>query len=565
MLLLHRCSTLDHLRQAHALLLKSALHRRPFLLAKFLRRCFSLLSPEALPYGLSLFHRHPNPDGFLCNTAIAAHLRAGRPAESLRLFRRMQRLAVPVDSFGVSLSVQGAAASRDARAGGALHGQAAKRGFSADVFVQTALVEMYARAGGISMARQVFDEMPLRDMVAHNVMLGEYVSCGEIPAARKLFEEMPCRDLVSWNTMIHGLAVSGDLAGAREIFERSGERDVVSWSSMISGYARRRLPGEALKLFREMQVAGVSPDKVTMASLLSAAGDLGALATGRMIHDYVNKNRMEIDVKLGTSLLDMYAKCGDIESSLVVFERMKEKDVFAWSAMIAGLANHGRAESALELFSEMLSQGVEPNGSTFVGVLSACNHAGLVSRGRAYFNSMAGAHGIVPTIEHYGCLVDLLGRAGHLQEAREVIMAMPVEPDAVLWRALLGGCRVHKNLELAREAALELVKMEPRVEGHYVLFCNVLAQASRWDGVAGVRRTMRESGIRKVPGSSSVEVDGVVHAFIAGDRSHPRSEEIYAVLDEMSWSTGKKLTGDVTGAVEDDNLVCWSNESDLAS
>ena len=422
--------------------------------------------------------------------------------------RRCHSAATAVDSFGLSLAVK---ASADCRSN--VHSMVVKLGFHSDVFVRTALLEFYSKVGEIALARKAFDEMPVRDVVAFNVMLGEYFNHGEIILARNLFDEMPKRDIVSWNTMICGLVGSGNLEGAREVFDQSPEKDSATFVSMISGYSRRNLSGNLLSLF----------------------------SIFKTLHDYTSRSETLIDMKLGTSLLDMYSKCGDVESAIAIFKRIKEKDVFTWSAMISALANHGRAEEALELFTQMLSNGVEPNESTFLGALSACNHAGMVSKGRALFSAMIQNHGISPTIVHYGCLVDLLGRSGHLQEAKDVIFKMPVKPDAVIWRSLLGSCRVHKNLEMAREAAMELKKIDPKVDDDYVLFCNILAQEREWDGVAQVRRMMKENDVKKTPGCSAIFIDGGFQVFLSHDQSHPQWKEIYTALEGLSFSMSKPM------------------------
>jgi pentatricopeptide repeat protein len=366
-----------------------------------------------------------------------------------------------------------------------------------------------------------------------NVMLAAYVSRGEVAGAREVFDGMPDRDLVSWNTMIHGYAASGDVGAAREIFDGTAGRDAFSWSSMISAYAKGRRSKDALELWREMRLARVAPDCITMVSVLSACGDVGALAIGAEVHQFVDNNNVEVDVKLGTALVDMYAKCGDIESSLRVFRAMPAKDVLAWSSMVIGLANHGLGHDALGLFSEMTSEGLQPNEITFIGVLIACTHVGLVSEGKKYFSSMSAVHGVAPRIEHYGCMVDLLGRAGHVEEAMELIRSMPFEPDAVIWRALLGACRIHKNVEIAEEAMARLRVLDPLADGHYVLLSNIYAQANSWEGVAEMRKTIRRDNIQRVPGRSSIEWENTVHEFVSGDRSHPRFGEIYKMLEEM--------------------------------
>lgn len=268
-------------------------------------------------------------------------------------------------------------------------------------------------------------------------------------------------------------------------------------------------------------------------SVLSACGDMGALAIGEEVHQFVETNGIEVDVKLGTALIDMYAKCGDIENSLRVFHSMPAKDVVTWSSMIIGLANHGLGHDALSLFSRMISQGLQPNDITFIGVLIACTHLGLVSDGKKYFSSMSVVHGVAPKVEHYGCMVDLLGRSGHIEEARQLISDMPFEPDAVIWRALLGACRIYKNVEVAEEAMAKLRLLDPHADGHYVLLSNIYAQANSWEGVAEMRMMLRRENIQRIPGRSSIEWQNTIHEFVSGDRSHPRSKEIYEILEEM--------------------------------
>ncbi|XP_025800413.1 pentatricopeptide repeat-containing protein At5g48910-like [Panicum hallii] len=485
-----------------------------------------------------------SPDALLVTTAMRGYLRACLPLQALLLLRSLLPRAPRLlgNSFSLSIALQATAAvsgsvlSTLGRGLGAasLHACALKSGFAAaDLFVRTALVEAYAKAGRADLARAAFDEAPRRDVFLTNVMLAAYVARGEVAEARKVFDGMRDRDLVSWNTMIHGYAVKGEVSMAREIFDGMEDRDDFSWSSMMSAYAKGRRSKEALELWQEMRAAYVSPDRITMVSVLSACGDMGALAVGAEVHQFVESNGIEVDVKLGTALIDMYAKCGDIENSLRVFHSMPAKDVLTWSSMIIGLANHGLGHDALSLFSRMISQGLQPNDITFIGVLIACTHLGLVSDGKKYFSSMSVVHGVAPKVEHFGCMVNLLGRSGHIEEARQLIRDMPFEPDAVIWRALLGACRIYKNVEVAEEAMAKLRVLDPHADGHYVLLSNIYAQANSWEGVAEMRTMLRRENIQRIPGRSSIEWQNTIHEFVSGDRSHPRSKEIYEILEEM--------------------------------
>ncbi|MED6219486.1 hypothetical protein PIB30_036267 [Stylosanthes scabra] len=508
--------TPKQLTQVHAFYIKtcssshSHKHNR-FLQAKLLATLVSLPTSIDLHYARSLFHSFPLPDTFIWNTMIRAYLYAHNPQQSLTLYFQMllhHHHHVSVDSFSLSLVFQACARLLDWENGTKIHTHVFKLGFSPDLFVQTALIEMYAKCGHLDCARKVLDSMEEPDLVSYNVLLVEYIRFGEIKMAHQLFNKMPHRDLVSWNTMIHGYASLGDVE-------------------------QRQQSNEALKLFHEMQVANVVPDRVTMSSVLSACASLGALGMGKMIHEYIERNGIGVDMKLGTSLLDTYAKCGDIDNALRMFEQLNHKDVFTWSVMIMGLANHGFGEQALLCFSKMITEGIKPNDVTFLGLLSACSHSGLVDKGWVCFKSMSRVYGISPKIQHYGCMVDILGRAGLLEEARELIRTMPFEPDAIVWRALLGACKIHKNADLAQEATLNLLELEPHVDGNYVLLSNIYSQAKKWDRVVMLRRSMKCSNIQKVPGSSSIEVDNAVYEFVSGDKSHPKSLEIYEMLEEV--------------------------------
>ncbi|KAK9132970.1 hypothetical protein Scep_012498 [Stephania cephalantha] len=521
-----------HLTQIHSLLLKTSLLSNNFILANFLRR---IISNTNLLYARSVFDQISNPDAFIWNSMIRAYLAAQIPQQSIALFDQMRREeGVLIDSFNVSLVVQACGRAGDVEYGLRVHTHVFKRGFCSDLFVQTALIEMYAKLGFVGVAERVLGEIEEPDLVMYNVLLGEHVRVGEVALARRLFDEMPERDLVSWNTMVHGFVRCGDVGGAREVFDEMPERDLVGWSSMIAGYAKSARPSEAVKLFYEMQLDHVRPDGVVMVSVLSACGEMGALGMGRMVHEYIARNRIEVDVKLGTSLVDMYAKCGDIENSLTVFENMVVKDVYAWSTMIVGLANHGKGELALDYFAKMISLGVEPDDVAFIGALSACTHVGFVERGRTLFSSMNDVYRIEPKIEHYGCMIDLLGRTGQLEEARELIKNMPFAPDAAVWRALLSACKRYKNAKLAEDATVKLLELDPHSDENYVLLSNMYSQTKKWSEVANIRRLMRARDIQKIPGSSSIEADNVVHEFIAGDKSHPKSNDIYDMLEEMN-------------------------------
>ncbi|KAL4562536.1 hypothetical protein LXL04_034743 [Taraxacum kok-saghyz] len=489
--LIHDSKELHIIFQIHAFLLKTSLQSNNFIVTKLLRN-FSLNSSNNLRYARSFFDEMPSPDTFLWNTMIRAYLNSQNHDECLSLFlqlRRQDRLFI--DSFSLSLVVQACGRSGFLQNGQTIHAQVFKLGFTNDLFVQTGLTEMYVKFGWIELARKVFSEMKDPDLVSYNVMLAEYMRIGEIGLARQLFDNMPQRDLVSWNTMIHGYASPPH-----------GDKDLVSCNTQSQ---------EALNLFHKMQLSKFLPDKITIVSVLSACADLCALSTGTTVHKYIIQNQIKIDIKLATSLVNMYAKCGDIDTASNIFHNIKKKDVFLWSAMIMGLANHGYGELAIDHFNNMISEGIKPNGITFIGVLSACSHIGLVDKGWEYFNSMNNVYGLRPQMEHYGCMVDILSRSGHLNAARDVIRNMPFEPDVIIWRGLLGGCKMYKNVELGEEINRKILSLDGFHDGNYVMLSDIYCQGKRWEEAQDIRREMEEINIKKVPGMSSIEV---AHEFV---------------------------------------------------
>jgi len=318
----------------------------------------------------------------------------------------------------------------------------------------SAMVGAYAAAGELDVAREMFDRMPAigRNVVTWNLMVTGFARHGLLPLARKTFDEMPVKNLVSWNAMIRGYVMNGEMDGARELFDVMPEKDVVSWTCMISGYAQAGRYAQTLELFRTMQSHGdIRPNEVTMVSVLSAYAHLTALEEGRWAHVFIDKHKMVLDneFNLGAALIDMYAKCGRTDMATKIFHSLDQKNVSAWNALITGLAGNGDARRCIDVFEQMKMSEEKPDDITFVSVLTACAHAGLVDEGRQFFQSMSSACGVQPELKHYGCMIDLLGRAGLLDEAEELIWGMPMAPDVKLLVALLGACRVHKRLDVA--------------------------------------------------------------------------------------------------------------------
>lgn len=367
-----------------------------------------------------------------------------------------------------------------------------------------------------------------------NAMLDMYIKCGSLEDAKLLFDQMSARDSISWTTMLVGCARSGEFDAAQHIFDVMPSHDIASWNALISGYEQSCQPKKALALFHELLQTDAKPDEVTLVAALSACSQLGALELGCWIHAHIKKNNFNLNSHLMTSLIDMYSKCGDLDKALEVFRSTEQRDVFVWSAMIAGLAMHGKGKASLDLFMQMQETKVKPNKVTFTNIFCACSHSGLVNEGRLYFSQMLPVYGIAPNVEHYGCMIDILGRAGLLDEAKELIEGMPMPPCASVWGALLGACAIHKNIELGEYAFRHLIELEPRNHGAYILLSNICAKSRNWVGVARLRKLMKDTRLKKEPGYSSIEVHGVVHDFLAGDISHPLRGRIYCQLDEIT-------------------------------
>ncbi|XP_015581140.3 pentatricopeptide repeat-containing protein At2g02980, chloroplastic [Ricinus communis] len=319
---------------------------------------------------------------------------------------------------------------------------------------------------------------------------------------------------------------------AKQVFDEITERNLVCWSAMISGYARVGMVNEALSMFREMQEVGIEPDEVSLVGVISACAMAGALDIGRWIHAYIKKRMIHIDLELNTALVNMYAKCGCIEKAKEIFDYMPVKDSKAWSSMIVGLAIHGLAEDALEMFSRMEEAKAKPNHVTFIGILSACAHGGLVSEGKRYWSNMIEL-GIEPSMEHYGCMVDLLCRGGLVDEAYNFAQTIP-SPNPVIWRTLLVGYKKNQNFQQAETVSEKLFELEPLNAENYVILANVYASVSQWEKMSILRKKMKEKSIKAVPGCTSIEVDGFVHEFVMGDWSHPEAEEIKRALNDIS-------------------------------
>eukprot|EP01018_Ginkgo_biloba_P030278 Gb_21443 [translate_table: standard] len=507
------------------------------------------------------------------NAVIRGYARNNLWEEALSLYCQMHKASIPPDKFTFPLLLKACQGLSALQRGKEIHGRIIRGDFEIDIFVGTALIDMYAKCGSIEYAQQAFHKLSKRDIVSWNAMISGYTQGGYANDALDVFCQMQLAgvkpDSFTFVSILPACAHLGDLQQGKEIheyiirggfesdvfvgsalidmyakcrsievsrqvFDKMLEKNVVSWNAMIGGYSQNGHANEAMELFSQMQLAGVRPNSITIAGALAACAHLAVLKQGKEIHNYIIRTGLQCDSFLGNAVIDMYAKSGSIEIARQVFDKMSQRNVVSFTAMISGYGMHGLGEDALTLFNQMQLAGMKPDYITFIAVLSACSHAGLVDEGWQYFHLMSHQYLITPRVEHYACMVDLLGRAGHLDEAQEFIKRMPLRPDSSVWGALLGACRIHCNVELGEHVSECLFKLEPGNSGNHVLLSNIYAKAGRWHDVAKIRTMMKERGIEKTPGYSWIEVKNRLHTFLVGDRLHPQSEKIYAMLDSLA-------------------------------
>ncbi|KAF5449134.1 hypothetical protein F2P56_029611 [Juglans regia] len=509
---------------------------------------------------------------------------------AMKAMDAIQRHGIWADSITYSELIKCCLARRALKEGKLVHNHVFSNGHRPNTFLTNILLNMYVKFSLLDEAQALFDQMPERNVVTWTTMISAYSNaklnykalefliqmlregvmpnmftyssvlraCNGLSNLRQLHSSILKAGLESdvfvRSALIDIYSKFGELHDALGVFNEMVTGDLVVWNSIIGGFAQNTDGDEALYLYKSMKRAGFPPDQSTLTSVLRACTGLALLELGRQVHVQVLK--FDQDLILNNALLDMYCKCGSLEDSNYVFTRMLEKDVISWSTMIAGLAQNGFSREALNLFQSMKESGVKPNYITILGVLFACSHAGLVEDGWYYFQSMKKLFGIDPGREHYGCIIDLLGRAGKLDQAIKLIQEMDCEADAVTWRTLLGACRVHRKVDLAIHAAKQVLKLDPEDAGTYILLSNIYANSQRWDDVAEVRMTMKARGIRKEPGCSWIEVNKKIHAFILGDSSHPQIDEINRQLNQLI----HRLMG--LGYVPDTNFVLQDLEGE---
>lgn len=586
--IIQKCRNLKELKQTHLHIIVHGLHNSNHLLPKLIDGSSSLGS---LNYAIQIFEHSQDPNVVVHNTMIKCLVDKSRQKDAFLAYTRMRLSGVSPNNFTFTFLLK---ACQSAEGSSEIQAQIVKFGFGDDVFVQNALLNVCSKCSkDLDLARRLFDEMPERDVVSWNSMVGAYMANGDMEGAMHLFEIMPERNVVSWNTVITSLCKAGRMVDARAVFDRMTskntiswnamitgyvncnailaaqslfdrmeDRDVFSWTAMISGYTRIgdmvsarnlfvRMPvknvvswnvvisgynqngqhSEALSMFQSMMLDGkFRPDEATLVSVVSACAQLGSLEHGNWVYSYLNRNNFELTVLLGNTFIDMFAKCGDIKKADMVFRKMTRRSIVTWTAIVSGLAFNGQCREALALFKRMCSEQVEPDDVIFIAVLSACSHGGLVEEGHEIFDNMVHHYQIKPRMEHYSCMVDLLGRAGKLKEAIRFMESMPMEPSIVIWATLLSFCTYHGTTELIEIVSQKVASLMPSDPCYQVLLSNSNAHNGKWDYMMDVRATMRREGIEKVPGCSSIQIGREVHEFIVKDSRHRRRKEIYEVL-----------------------------------
>ncbi|OAY51983.1 pentatricopeptide repeat-containing protein At2g33680-like [Manihot esculenta] len=556
-------------QQAHALAIKMASFYDVYVGSSLLNMyCKAGLHLEAR----KVFDIMPERNAVTWATMISGYAIQRLAREALRLFEWMLKEDEDLNEFVFTSVLSALAIPEFIDSGKQIHCLAVKSGLLAFVSTLNALVTMYAKCGSLDDSLQVFETSGSKDSITWSAMITGYAQSGDSQKALKLFSKMhfcgikpseftlvgvlnACSDIGAdeegkqvhsyllklgfefqmyiMTALVDMYAKCGCTADARKGFDYLQEPDVVLWTSMIAGYVQNGENEDALSLYGRMQMEGILPNELTMASVLKACSSLAALDQGRQIHARTIKYGLSLEVPVGSALSTMYAKCGSLDEGNIVFKRMPERDTVSCNAMISGLSQNGYGKEALDLFEEMLLEGTKPDDVTFVNVLSACSHMGLVEEGWAYFKMMFHGFGIVPRVEHYACMVDVLSRAGKLKEAKEFIESATIDHGMCLWRILLSACRNYRNYELGAYAGEKLMALGSQESSAYVLLSSIYTALGRPEDVERVRSTMRVRGVSKEPGCSWIELKSRVHVFVVGDQIHSHIGEIRLELRRL--------------------------------
>ncbi|XP_020103382.1 pentatricopeptide repeat-containing protein At4g04370-like [Ananas comosus] len=521
-----------------------------------------------------VFDLMPLRDAVSWNSMLLGYARNGCVDESIDLCRRMRFEGIYPDqqaygSLVISLTNCAEELLEPIKTGRQVHALVVSSGFCSDARVETALISMYLRFGSFDDAFMLFDRASDKDVVSWSAMISGLVQNSKADEALIVFYRMlssrvvpapttiacalsACAQLglLKVGASIHGyivrqrfpmdISVENSLVTmyakcdrvtqCRYVFEGMADKDLVSWNVAVLGYSQNGHLTESFALFHEMMLGSQKPDKITLVSLLQGCTSMGALGCGKVVHNFTIKLGFGPSISLDTSLVDMYSKCGDLVAAKKCFDLMPEHDLISWTAVVVGYGSHGMGELALEMYRDFLSKGLKPNEVMFLSVLSACSHSGLVSEGLKIFESMKEEFGVMPKIEHYGCIIDLLCKAGKVGEAYEILKTMTPRPNADVLGIILDSCRAHKFVDIAEAVAKEIISLEPKFAGSYVQLAHSYATIRKWDGVEKAWTKMRELGLKKAPAWSFIELDGAITSFFADHSSHPQQEEMMKVL-----------------------------------
>ncbi|KAF6150303.1 hypothetical protein GIB67_034002 [Kingdonia uniflora] len=499
-------------RKLHAYLIINALLHSTYLSFKligFYTQCRQLFDAR------NLFNKIPISNIGRWVVLIGAYSRQGFYQETLSLLAEMQREGLKPNNYIIPSVIKASANLPDRRTGEIIHGVAIRSLFDGDSYIDSSLVDMYSKCGRVVKARNVFDRMAEKDLVAWNSMVSGYAQQGFAREALGLVEEMKINgenpNILTWNALIAGFAQVGDEVMVLDLFrtmrDNGVQPDVYSWTSVISGFVQNFRNNQAFDMFKQMVSAGIRPNSYTISGLLPACATVADLIRGKEIHGYALVSGIEEDVFVSSAFIDMYSKCSAIFEAEILFKKMSTKNTVTWNSMIFGYANHGYSIKAIELFNEMTEKkGCKPDHLTFTAVLTACCHAGMVDVGQCIFHLMSEEHGIEPRLEHYACLVDLIGRAGELVEAYELIKNMPIKPDSFVWGALLGACRNHGNVELAEITAKHVSELEPKSAGSSLLMSSLYADNGNWGDVERLKKVTKKKRLRRNVGCSWIGI-----------------------------------------------------------
>ncbi|KAK2657151.1 hypothetical protein Ddye_010203 [Dipteronia dyeriana] len=526
--------------------------------------------------GCRVFNEMPLRNVVSWTAIITGLVRAGYNKEGLVYFSEMWRSKVDCDSYTFAITLKACADSGALNYGREIHTHAIKRGFDDTTFVANSLATMYNKCGKLEYGLRLFERMNTRDVVSWTTIITTYVQMGQEENAFKAFIRMRESDVkpneytfaaiisgsanlsrIQWGEQLHahvlrlGLADSlsvansimtmyskcGQLTSTSMVFHEMRKKDIISWSTIIGGYSQGGYGEEAFEYLSLMRREGPKPNEFALASVLSVCGNMAILEQGKQLHTHVVSVGLDHTAMIRSALINMYGKCGSIKEASQIFSEREDDDIVTWTAMINGYAEHGSSQEAIDLFEKLTRVGLRPDSVTFIGVLTACCHVGLVDLGFHYFNLMSKEFRIIPSKEHYGCMIDLLCRAGRLNDAENMIKSMPHQRDDVVWSTLLRACRVQGDADRGRRAAEKILEVDPNCAGTHITLANIYSAKGRWKEAGELRRKMRSKGLTKEPGGSWIKVKDRVSAFVAGDRYHPQSKNIYSVLDLLASTT----------------------------